>query len=129
MDFRWRYRWCWRTWSGRHRNSQERTENILLCIDYTYSNLAEEAQQLLLCLAPFTSTFFRPTLDQYVERLKEQPILADLPFEQWDKVVEEAERWGLLTADADIAAFLHVQPTLPYFLRHRLGDEGSKERK
>ena len=36
-------------------DSEKRTENILRCIDYSHSNLSPEAQQLLLCLAPFTS--------------------------------------------------------------------------
>ena len=36
-------------------DSQEKTESILRCIDYSHSNLSPEAQQLLLCLAPFTS--------------------------------------------------------------------------
>src|SRR5205814_3617741 len=32
---------------------EQKTESILRCIDYSHSNLSPEAQQLLLCLAPF----------------------------------------------------------------------------
>jgi hypothetical protein len=37
---------------------EEKTKSILRCIDYSHSNLSLEAQQLLLCLAPFTSVIW-----------------------------------------------------------------------
>src|SRR6266566_1901526 len=41
---------------------QQRTENIIRCIEYSHSNLSPAAKQLLLCLAPFTSVVFLPIL-------------------------------------------------------------------
>jgi tetratricopeptide (TPR) repeat protein len=99
---------------------QARTENILRCVDYSYSNLAPDIQSLLLCLAPFTSVIFQPTLDLYVTALKQQSALASLPFERWQEVIQGATDWGLLTADTDIPSFLRLQPVLPYFLRIHL---------
>ncbi len=101
-------------------DSQERTRNILRCIDYSHSNLSPSAQQLLLCLAPFTSVVREDTLKQYTARLQRQPALADLPFDRWPEVLHEAQNWGLLSRDPDISVYLHLQPTLPYFLRNRL---------
>ena len=37
--------------------SDDKTKSILRCIDYSHSNLSEEAQELLLCLAPFSGVF------------------------------------------------------------------------
>jgi hypothetical protein len=57
----------------------------------------------------------------YVERLKQQPALANLQFEQWHSIVEETVNWGLLhPAGGGMFSFLFVQPLLPYFLRRRL---------
>jgi hypothetical protein len=98
----------------------EKTESILRCIDYSHSNLSPEAQQLLLCLAPFTSVFWLNMLDEYTEQLRQQPVLEALPFERWPEVLREAQNWGLLSPDPDISRFLRLQPILPYFLRNRL---------
>ena len=108
-------------------DSEKRTENILRCIDYSHSNLSPEAQQLLLCLAPFTSVMWQDRLDEYTAHLRQQPALASLPFARWPEVIGEAQNWGLLGSDTDIPQFLHVQPILPYFLRNRLAEPGQAQ--
>src|SRR6266851_4154744 len=107
--------------------SQEKTKSILRCIDYSHSNLSPEAQQLLLCLAPFTSVIWLDTLDRYTEQLRQQPALAGLPFERWPEVLREAQNWGLLSPDPAIPAFLRLQPIFPYFLRSRLQEPAQAE--
>jgi tetratricopeptide (TPR) repeat protein len=107
--------------------SQEKTESILRCIDYSHSNLSPEAQQLLLCLAPFTSVIWLDMLDDYTEQLRQQPALASLPFERWPEVIQEAQNWGLLSPDSAIPSFLRLQPIFPYFLRSRLQEPAQAE--
>lgn len=104
----------------RNTQHESRTTSILACIAYSHSNLSPAAQQLLLCLAPFTGVINRQWLPQYTEQLKGQPALAQLPFERWEEVLKEAINWGLLTPDGQIADYLRVQPIFPYFLRTRL---------
>ena len=101
-------------------DSEKRTESILRCIDYSHSNLSPEAQQLLLCLAPFTSVIDTGTLENYTAQLRQQPALAALPFERWPEVLQEAANWGLLSPDPDSPRYLRLQPIFPYFLRNRL---------
>ncbi len=101
-------------------DAQKKTESIVLCIEYSHSNLSPEAQQLLLCLAPFNAVIYQDLIEQYTEQLKQQPALKDLPFEHWPEVVQEAQNWGLLSPDPEIPTYLHLQPVLPYFLRNRL---------
>ena len=101
-------------------DSEERTKNILRCIDYSHSNLSPDAQSLLVCLAPFTSVLNARLLDAYTDHLKQQSALSALPFERWQEVIQEAKNWGLLSADPNKPDYLHIQPTLPYFLRVHL---------
>jgi len=100
----------------------EKTESILRCIDYSHSNLSPQAQQLLLCLAPFTSVIWadKNILENYINELRQQPALAALPFERMLEVLREAQNWGLLSLDPDMPGFLRLQPIFPYFLRNRL---------
>jgi hypothetical protein len=98
-------------------DAQSKTESILRCIDYSHSNLSPGAQQLLLCLAPFTSVINRNGLPQYTDALRKQPTLSHLPFERWEEVVEEAIHWGLLTPD-QVSGYLRLQPVFPYFLKN-----------
>src|SRR6266700_5372705 len=108
-------------------DSQDKTESILRCIDYSHSNLSPEAQQLLLCLAPFTSVIDTGVLNNYTNHLRQQPILASLPFERWPEVLQEAQNWGLLSPDPKIPRFLRLQPIFPYFLRNRLHESAQAE--
>ncbi|HEU5373808.1 MAG TPA: tetratricopeptide repeat protein [Ktedonobacteraceae bacterium] len=101
-------------------SSEKKTENILQCIAYSYNNLSSEAQQLLLCLAPFSLMVDQNLLDHYTISLRQQSPLAELPFEHWSKMIQQAKNWGLLSPDPIDPRFLHLQPTLPYFLRTRL---------
>ena len=110
-------------------DAEDKTKSILRCIDYSHSNLSPEAQHLLLCLAPFTSVFDRGLLENYTEHLQQQLALANLSFPRWPEVLQEAANWGLLSPDADNPRFLHLQPTLSYFLQNRLNQAGQAERK
>jgi tetratricopeptide (TPR) repeat protein len=108
-------------------DSQDKTESILRCIDYSHSNLSPKAQQLLLCLSPFTSVIDTGTLDNYTSHLRQQPVLATLQFEHWTEVLQEAANWGLLSPDPDTPRFLRLQPIFPYFLRNRLYVQEERE--
>jgi tetratricopeptide (TPR) repeat protein len=103
-----------------------KTESILRCIEYSFSNLSPEAQGLLACLAPFTGVLDANQLGRYTERLKAQLALSALPFERWTEVLLEAANWGLLAPHPEIQVFLRLQPTLPYFLRARLNAPGNE---
>jgi tetratricopeptide (TPR) repeat protein len=101
---------------------QDKTASILRCVEYSHSNLSPAAQALLACLAPFTGVINANWLPQYTAQLQKEAALADLPFEQWPDVVQEAVNWGLLTPHEAGGGYLRLQPILPYFLRQRLNE-------
>ncbi|EIJ43395.1 NB-ARC domain-containing protein,tetratricopeptide repeat protein [Beggiatoa alba B18LD] len=103
-------------------NSTDKTQSILRCIEYSHSNLSPDAQQLLLCLAPFVGVVDIGYLPQYTKLLKQQSALAHLPFDKWETVLQEAKNWGLL-GQHEIPFYLTIQPTLPYFLQTQLQDK------
>ena len=107
--------------------AEQKTRSLLRCIDYSHSNLSPEAQGLLLCLAPFTGVLNLNVLEQYTVRLREQPVLASLPFDRWGEVLQEAAAWGLVGAHK-VPGFLRLQPIFPYFLRSRLHATGGEDR-
>ncbi|MCE7982137.1 MAG: CHAT domain-containing protein [Caldilinea sp. CFX5] len=92
-----------------------RTESILACIDYAYSNLNTEAQRLLLCLSPFTGVIWTDPLEDYTNHL-------NLSVSHFPEVLRAAQEWGLLTPH-DLPGYLYIQPVLPYFLKTRLAQE------
>ncbi|WP_129677652.1 tetratricopeptide repeat protein [Candidatus Chloroploca sp. Khr17] len=108
-------------------DAQDKTRSILRCIDYSFSNLDPEAQTLLTCLAPFVGVIFTNTLGRYIAELKQQPTLAGLPLDRLPEVVQAAVAWGLLAPHPQAQGFLRIQPTLPYFLRHRLAEAAQQD--
>jgi tetratricopeptide (TPR) repeat protein len=110
-------------------HSEKKTESILKCIDYSFGNISPEAQDLLACLAPFTSVINISHLPQYTEQLRKQPALSKLPFDRWQNVLQEAVNWGLLTPHHEIPIFISLQPIFPYFLRSRLNSPMQAEKK
>ncbi len=101
-------------------DAKTKTESILRCIEYSHSNLSPDAQGLLQCFAPFTGVVCKLFLPQYMDQLKQQPVLEKLPFDRWEAILQEAVNWGLLSPHADVPTFLQLQPIFPYFLRTRL---------
>ena len=99
----------------------QKTRSLLKCVEYSYNQLSLEAQQLLLCLAPFTSVVWENKLEHYIRSLEQQPALAHLSFERWSDVLREAKNWGLLSTHT-LPFFLSVQPIFPYFLRRHLNE-------
>ena len=101
--------------------SEDKTESVLRCIDYSHNNLSAEARELLLCLAPFSGFIDRADLENYGKRLAEQEALRGLPFDRLGEAVEEAVAWGLLASIApEMPGLLSIQPTFPYFLKTKL---------
>jgi len=116
-----------------HSATAGKTDSIIKCIDYSHSNLSEPARQLLLTLAPFKGVVNKKWLDNYSKRLLAQPALAGLPCEQWDEVLREAEKMGLLKPHENEGlaeyGYLSLQPVFPFFLKSRLNDPAQAERK
>ncbi len=108
---------------------QDKTTSILGCIDYAFSNLAPAWQKLLLCLAPFASVLYVLGLSAYSAALQRQPGLAELPFADWDKLLQEAAQRGLLGPHPQFEGFLSLQPVLPFFLRSCLKDPAQAQMK
>ena len=100
---------------------EEKTNNILKCVEYSHSNLSADAQKLLVCLAPFSGFIFRADLENYGKQLQQLEPFKDYVFERFDEAVQEAIQWGLLSPmDENEQRFLTIQPVFPYFLRTKL---------
>ncbi len=106
--------------------SENKTESILKCVEYSHSNLSPDAQKLLLCLAPFSSFIAREVIPLYVEELQKLEPFKDYPFEQFDEAISEAIHWGLLSPmllgdpPQPEERLLTIQPVFPYFLKTKI---------
>ncbi|HQY92427.1 tetratricopeptide repeat protein [Caldilinea sp.] len=107
-------------------SSGDKTQSILRCIDYAFGNLDAGSQALLRCLAPFTGVVNLNWLEQYTVQLRAQPALANLPYDRWPEVLQQAADWGLLGGH-EVQGYVRLQPTLAYFLR--AGTTASDEQK
>ncbi|NCT62721.1 MAG: tetratricopeptide repeat protein [Microcystis aeruginosa G13-01] len=100
---------------------ENKTNNIIKCVEYSHSNLSEEAQKLLLCLAPFSGFIHRGVIPEYSQQLQQLELLQGYQFDQFDAAVEEAIHWGLLSPmSEEMPSFLTIQPIFPYFLKTKL---------
>ena len=100
-------------------DTKSKTESLIQCIDYSYSNLSSDAQTLLLLLAPFSGVILENGLEPYFTIVKSQPGLESIYTDNWENVITSAKDWGLLSS-TEIQGFLKIQPVLPYFLKNKL---------
>ncbi|MEA5447148.1 tetratricopeptide repeat protein [Leptolyngbya sp. CCNP1308] len=99
----------------------DKTNNILKCVEYSHSNLSSQAQKLLVCLAPFNGFIDRANLENYGKHLSQREPFRDYDTSQFDAAIQEAIQWGLLSPmDANNPRLLTIQPIFPYFLRTKL---------
>ena len=88
-------------------------------INYIYKTLAPDEQGLLLCAAPLKFAINTNTLLEYSQRLRQHSVLADLPFNDWEKVLEKVADWGLLRLYPDVL----LQSAFGDFIRNRLSEK------
>ncbi|MCZ8202201.1 tetratricopeptide repeat protein [Microcystis sp. LE19-55.1A] len=100
---------------------KDKTNNIIKCVEYSHSNLSEEAHKLLLCLAPFSGFIPRGVIPIYSQKLQQLEPLQGYQFDQFDAAIEEAIHWGLLSPmSEELPSLLTIQPIFPYFLKTKL---------
>ncbi len=110
-------------------NVQEKTQSIIKCIEYAHSNLSEEAQQLLLCLAPFQSVInLDPEfLEKYFIELRKEEYFQYFPFDKFQTVVKEAVQNGFMEKAIPDSSYpmMNLQPVFTYFLKNKLISENT----
>lgn len=108
-------------------NDQEKTKSIVKCIEYAHSNLSDNAQKLLLCLAPFQSVInLAPNvIKNYFDALQKESQFKDYPFHELEQVVQEAVQNGFMQEGSSNASaqLITLQPVFTYFLKNKLGTE------
>ena len=105
---------------------ENKTNNIIKCVEYSHSNLSEEAQKLLLCLAPFSGFIYLDIIPYYAKELQKFNSFSHYPFEQFVQAIQEAISWGLLAPiDARNPHLLNTQPVLSFFLKTKLKEESN----
>jgi tetratricopeptide (TPR) repeat protein len=109
--------------------SEDRTRSILKCVEYSHSNLSQEAQRLLLCLAPFSGFIVRFGIAGYAEELRKLEPFQAYDFSLFDEAIQEAIHWGLLEPMDEEQELLTIQPVFPYFLKTKLNalDKATRE--
>jgi tetratricopeptide (TPR) repeat protein len=123
----------------------DKTESILKCVEYSHSNLSPDAQELLLCLAPFSGFIDRSDMPNYAKELQKLEPFGDYAFDKFDAAIREAISWGLLSGidlspssppqpplvrgEQEEERLLRIQPVFPYFLKTKLGtlDQATRE--
>ncbi|MEQ9358493.1 tetratricopeptide repeat protein [Coleofasciculus chthonoplastes] len=119
--------------------SEDKTESIVQCVEYSHRNLSAAAQQLLLCLAPFSGFIHRDGIGNYVNELQQLAPFQDYPFDEFDGAIQEAINWGLLSPSPSQSpqlsfergandSLLRIQPVFPYFLRMKLNQQDAAMR-
>ncbi|MGK7876700.1 MAG: tetratricopeptide repeat protein [Xenococcaceae cyanobacterium] len=100
---------------------EDKTNSIVKCVEYSHSNLSPEAQQLLLCLAPFSGFIDRSDIPNYSKQLQQLEPFQSYQFDQFEAAIEEAIHWGLLSPMSEqMPRLLAIQPVFPYFLKTKL---------
>ncbi|MGQ4649167.1 tetratricopeptide repeat protein [Lyngbya aestuarii] len=117
--------------------SGDKTESIVQCVEYSHRNLSVEAQQLLLCLAPFSGFINRIGIPNYIKELRKLEPFRDYRFDKFDGAIQEAINWGLLSPlnlstdspPQQDSPLLTIQPVFPYFLQTKLNelDDATRE--
>jgi hypothetical protein len=100
--------------------SEDRTRSILKCVEYSHSNLSQEAQRLLLCLAPFSGFIYRDNMPTYAYLLQQLEPFKNYNFSDFDTAIQEAINRGLLSPINNTNKPLLIQPVFPYFLKTKV---------
>ncbi len=94
---------------------------VIKCVEYFYSSLSTDAQNLLLCLAPFSGVVKRYFIPFYIDELEKLEPFKDYAFDKFNAAIQEAINWGMvLPFDSEHHDILTIQPIFTYFLNTKL---------
>ncbi|WP_035153627.1 tetratricopeptide repeat protein [Calothrix sp. 336/3] len=103
--------------------SEDKTQSILKCVEYSHSNLSPDAQSLLLFLALFSGFILQDGIPNYAEELQKLEPFKDFDFNGFDGAIQEAINWGLLSPiNENLPQLLQIQPIFPFFLKAKLAE-------
>lgn len=90
--------------------------HVLHAVEYAASVTAPELHKLLLCFVPFTAVIKQDVLESYIDMLRQEPALQDIPFERWRLVLRELIYVELLALHTEEEDYLCICPSLTYVL-------------
>lgn len=77
-------------------DDEGRNESLRTCLANAWTNLTTPEQNLLQCLAPFTSVWPLGSLQMYVDYLADLPARSSLSLADFRKTIRRLENWGLI---------------------------------
>ncbi|NER29724.1 MAG: tetratricopeptide repeat protein [Symploca sp. SIO1C4] len=87
----------WQRLQGKDVNSEDQAERLVKCVEYIYRNPSREAQNLLLCLAPFSEFIERSfSLPNYFQQLQTLKPWSNYTFDNFNNLIQEAIKGGFL---------------------------------
>lgn len=95
----------------------------------SYDKLFLEVQDILACLAPFSQVIHMKGLERYIAYLKQESVLADLPFHLLPEIIQSVIQQGLLCPHPRTSLILQADPELPYLLKTHLYAFERKEKR
>jgi tetratricopeptide (TPR) repeat protein len=111
-------------------NIQQRTESILKCIEYAHSNLSEEAQLMLTCLAPFQSIVnMNPEFIIHYYKQLINPGTEAAFANKLNAVIDEGVQNGFMQEmyPGWSVKVMMLQPVFTYFLKNRLNADDASQ--
>lgn len=109
------------------KQDNRKEESIIKCIEYAWNNLSDDAQKLLLILAPFKYNMFahRDLIIYYFTELKKNKIFEDYPFDKFELVLKEAVNNGFMKNISLDNLVIVFQPVFCYYLNQKLNNQTS----
>ncbi|NEO33515.1 MAG: tetratricopeptide repeat protein [Symploca sp. SIO3C6] len=87
----------WQRLQGKDVNREDQAERLVKCVEYIYRNPSREAQNLLLCLAPFSEFIERSfSLPNYFQQLQTLKPWSNYTFDNFNNLIQEAIKGGFL---------------------------------
>ena len=97
----------------------DKTESIVKCIEYAYSNMSEEMKELLLLLLPFQGIMnFNPRIiNIYIEEINKNLTSKNYSFDRLNKIILELKNSGLVSIHqfSKSTRIVKFQPLFSFF--------------
>jgi tetratricopeptide (TPR) repeat protein len=105
--------------------SEDKTQSILKCVEYSFQNLPDESKRVLFCLFPFNGCLVWNILEIYMEELISNGVLPLSATTYFHDSIRKAINLGLLEwHEAKLpGGFVRIHPILPYFLSTKISDK------
>lgn len=112
---------------GLKADGDDRTEDVIKLMEYSFYSLSPESRRLLLLFAPFRSVINMHFVENYINELGKFPSFEGITVQSFFSITQDSFNRGFIESVNSGTSMIGMQPLFRYFIEREMNESMSAE--